>query len=70
MHFSFLGKKHGGSHMLCYETYYVKLTCGSEIMGLHGGSSFNLLLRSKLRSNLLYSILQQLVKAIKSKCYL
>lgn len=53
MHFSFLGKKHGGSHMLCYETYYVKLTCGSEIMGLHGGSSFNLLLRSKLRSNLL-----------------
>lgn len=60
----------GGSHMLCFETQYVKLTCGSEIMGLHGGSSFNLLLRSKLRSNLLYSILQQLVKAIKSKCYL
>lgn len=56
--------------MLCYETYYVKLTHGSEIMGLHGGFSFNLLLRSKLRSNLLCSILQQLVKAIKSKCYL
>lgn len=56
--------------MLCYETYYVKLTHGSEIMGLHGGSSFNLLLRSKFGSNLLCSILQQLVKAIKSKCYL
>lgn len=49
MLFSFPGKKHGGgeTYTLCYETYYVKLTYGSEIMGLYDGSSFNPLLRSK-----------------------
>lgn len=70
MYFSFPRKKHGGFHMLCYQTYYVKLTHGSEILRLHGGTYFNPLLRSTPQFCLLYSNLEQLVTATENKCYL